>query len=39
VDELFEGKIASLAKQRAISIATVMQVKILGQDAAAGKIY
>ena len=39
VDELFEGKIASLAKQRAISIATVMQVKILDQDAAAGKIY
>ena len=38
VDELFEGKIASLAKQRAISIATVMQVKILEQDTAAGKI-
>jgi hemoglobin len=29
VDELFEGKTATLAKQRAVSIATVMQVKIL----------
>ncbi|MGF2411436.1 MAG: group III truncated hemoglobin, partial [Ferruginibacter sp.] len=28
VDELFEGKNAGLAKQRAISIATVMQIKI-----------
>lgn len=29
VDELFEGSKATLAKQRAMSIATVMQVKIL----------
>ena len=29
VDELFEGPKATLAKQRAISISTVMQVKIL----------
>ena len=29
VDELFEGEKAELAKQRAISIATVMQLKIL----------
>lgn len=29
VDELFEGEKAELAKQRAISIATVMQIKLL----------
>ena len=29
VDELFEGEKAALAKQRALSIATVMQLKIL----------
>ena len=29
VDELFEGGKAELAKQRAISIATVMQIKLL----------
>lgn len=29
VDEQFEGGLADLAKQRAISIATVMQIKIL----------
>jgi hemoglobin len=29
VDELFQGEKAELAKQRAISISTVMQVKIL----------
>ena len=28
VDELFEGEIASLAKERATSIATVIQIKI-----------
>ncbi len=39
VDELFEGKNASLAKQRAISIATVMQVKILSEYAPIDKIY
>ena len=29
VDELFEGEKAELAKQRALSIATIMQIKIL----------
>lgn len=29
VDELFEGTTAMLAKQRAVSISTVMQIKIL----------
>lgn len=29
VDELFEGEKAELAKQRALSIATIMQLKIL----------
>ncbi len=38
VDELFEGKTASLAKQRAISIATVMQIKILGAHNVSDKI-
>jgi hemoglobin len=28
VDELFEGEIAELAKQRAVSIATVMHIKV-----------
>jgi hemoglobin len=32
VDELFEGGNAELAKQRATSIATVMQIKIIEQD-------
>ncbi|MEO8109470.1 MAG: group III truncated hemoglobin [Ginsengibacter sp.] len=32
VDELFDGGIALKAKQRALSIATVMQVKILQQN-------
>ncbi len=31
VDELFEGNTAMLAKQRAVSIATVMQIKISQQ--------
>ncbi|GAB2829698.1 group III truncated hemoglobin [Ferruginibacter profundus] len=39
VDELFEGKTADLAKQRAISIATVMQIKILADRSAADKIF
>jgi hemoglobin len=39
VDELFEGKNASLAKQRAISIATVMQIKILAEHSTADKIF
>jgi len=32
VDELYTGEKASLAKQRAYSIATVMQMKILNQE-------
>ena len=32
VDELFEGEKAFLAKQRAISISTVMQIKILNHE-------
>jgi hemoglobin len=39
VDELFEGKNANLAKQRAISIATVMQIKILAEQPGADKIF
>jgi hemoglobin len=39
VDELFKGKTASLAKQRALSIATVMQAKIISAYPAADKIY
>jgi hemoglobin len=35
VDEYFEGKNAETAKQRAISIATMMQIKII-QEAGAG---
>lgn len=31
VDELFEGRIAEMSKQRALSIATVMQIKIAQQ--------
>ncbi len=31
VDELFSGEKAELAKQRAVSIATIMKIKILGQ--------
>ncbi len=31
VDELFEGAKASLAKQRAVSIATMMNIKMSGQ--------
>ena len=33
VDELFEGNIATMAKERAVSIATVMQIKIAQQKA------
>jgi len=32
VDELFEGEKAFLAKERALSIATVMQIKIMQQS-------
>jgi hemoglobin len=38
VDELFEGKNAALAKQRAISIATIMQIKILAEQSGVGNI-
>ncbi len=31
IDELFEGSVALIAKQRALSIATVMQIKIAQQ--------
>ena len=31
VDELFEGEIADLAKQRALSIATVMKIKLINK--------
>jgi hemoglobin len=34
IDELYEGRIALLAKQRAKSIATVMQIKIAQIDKA-----
>jgi len=37
VDELFEGKTANLAKQRAMSIATVMQIKIIAAHPASDK--
>jgi hemoglobin len=39
VDELFEGDNANLIKQRAISISTVMQIKILNDYAPVNKIY
>jgi len=39
VDELYIGKNANLAKQRAISIATVMQVKILSEYSTPDKIF
>ena len=32
VDELFEGKTALMAKQRATSVATVMQIKIIKKE-------
>ncbi len=32
VDELFEGSVATKAKQRALSIATVMQIKIAQKE-------
>jgi hypothetical protein len=32
VDEYFEGEKAALAKQRAYSIATLMQLKIAGEQ-------
>lgn len=39
VDELFEGAKASLAKQRAYSISTVMKIKIVEEQADTNKIY
>jgi len=37
VDELFEGNIALLAKQRAQSVATVMQIKIVQKENLTGE--
>jgi hemoglobin len=39
VDELFEGTTANLVKQRAKSIAAVMQIKIIKESSSAGKIF
>ena len=39
VDELFAGTTASLVKQRAKSIAAVMQIKILQESSSADKIF
>ncbi|UEG50132.1 group III truncated hemoglobin [Ferruginibacter lapsinanis] len=39
VNELFEGAIADLAKQRAISISTVMQIKIFKEDSSHDKVF
>jgi hemoglobin len=39
VDENFDGNHASVAKQRAISISTVMQIKIIEENKHTDKIY
>jgi len=39
VDELYEGTLASLVKQRVNSISAVMQIKILNESSTAGKIF
>jgi hemoglobin len=39
VDELFEGVNANLAKQRAVSISAVMQIKILNEYNPVDKIF
>ncbi len=39
VDELFEGTTANLVKQRAKSIAAVMQIKILKESSSADRIF
>jgi hemoglobin len=39
VDELFKGEKAELAKQRAISISKIMQLKILGISSTTDKIF
>lgn len=37
MDELFAGEIASMAKERALSIATIMQINIARQNRIAGQ--
>lgn len=39
VDELFAGETAQLVKQRARSISTVMQIKIIDESSCADKIF
>jgi hemoglobin len=39
VDELFTGNTAELVKQRAKSISTIMQIKILDEASSADKIF
>ena len=39
IDELFTGEKASLAKQRAISISTLMQIKIVQQPGDINKVH
>lgn len=39
VDALFEGPKANLAKQRALSISTVMKIKIVEQSEDASKVF
>lgn len=39
VDELFAGEKASLAKQRALSISAVMQIKIIADNSTADRIF
>ena len=39
VDELFSGKNVNLIKQRATSISTVMQIKILNDHSTPDKVY
>ena len=38
VDELFNGDTANLVKMRAMSISTVMQIKIIGEPSSSDKI-
>ncbi|MFI5130653.1 MAG: group III truncated hemoglobin [Chitinophagales bacterium] len=39
VDELFTGEKATLAKQRALSISTIMQIKILPKPADSDRVH
>ena len=39
VDELFKGDTANLVKMRAISISTVMQIKIAAESSSSDKIF